>query len=119
MNQRENVDVSPQSQAALALAIAVAVIAAAAYAFGRSSRGRRLGRRVGELTEIIVRCRSGHLFTTIWIPGASFKAIRLGVVRFQHCPVGDHWTIVTPVDPNNLTDAERRAAEARRDARIP
>jgi hypothetical protein len=28
--------------------------------------------------KLIVRCRQGHLFTTIWIPGASLKAIRLG-----------------------------------------
>ncbi len=26
----------------------------------------------------VVRCRQGHLFTTIWIPGASLKAVRLG-----------------------------------------
>jgi hypothetical protein len=25
-----------------------------------------------------VRCRRGHLFTAIWIPGISFKAVRLG-----------------------------------------
>jgi hypothetical protein len=30
---------------------------------------RRRGYMVG--TSTIVRCRSGHLFTTIWIPGVS------------------------------------------------
>ena len=116
---RDNVGVSPQSQAALALLLAVVVVATAAYAFARSPRGRRVGRRVGQLGEVVVRCRSGHLFTTIWVPGASFKAIRLGVVRFQYCPVGEHWTTVAPVNPDDLTDAERRAAAANRDARIP
>ncbi len=111
--------VSPQSEAALALVIAVVAVAVGAYVFGRSSRGRRLGRRVGDLGEVVVRCRSGHLFTTIWIPGASFKAIRLGVLRFQHCPVGRHWSLVAPVNPDDLTDAERRAAAANRDARVP
>jgi len=111
--------VSPQSQAALVLAIAVAVVAVAAYLLARSSPGRRVGKRVGQLGEVVVRCRSGHLFTTIWIPGASFKAIRLGAVRFQYCPVGEHWTTVAPVNPDDLTDAERRAAAANRDARVP
>ena len=36
----------------------------------------------------IVRCRRGHLFSTIWIPGASLKAVRLGWFRVQYCPVG-------------------------------
>ena len=55
----------------------------------------------------VVRCRSGHLFTTIWVPGASFKAVRLGWARFQRCPVGRHWTLVTPVKDQDLTDEER------------
>ena len=46
-------------------------------------------------------------------------AIRLGAVRFQYCPVGEHWTTVAPVNPDDLTDAERRAAAANRDARVP
>jgi hypothetical protein len=110
---------APQSQAALAVLIAVLVVAVAAYTFARSSRGRRIGRRMGGLGDVVVRCRSGHLFTTVWIPGASFKAIRLGLVRFQYCPVGRHWTLVTPVDKSQLSDVERRAAEANHDARVP
>jgi len=66
-----------------------------------------------------VRCRDGHLFTTIWVPGVSFKAIRLGWTRLQRCPVGKHWTLVTPVRDSDLTDEERRMAEERRDVRIP
>jgi len=45
----------------------------------------------------LVRCRSGHLFRTIWIPGVSIKSIRLGWFRAQYCPVGRHWSVVTPV----------------------
>jgi hypothetical protein len=78
---------------------------------------RRLGYKVGGNT--VVRCRDGHLFTTIWVPGVSLKAIRLGWFRFQRCPVGAHWTLVSPVKDSDLTDEERRAAEQRHDVRIP
>ena len=53
-------------------------------------------------TQRIARCRSGHLFTSTVIPGASLKAIRLGNRRFQQCPVGPHWSIVSWVDPATL-----------------
>ena len=45
----------------------------------------------------LVRCRSGHVFRTIWIPGVSVKSLRLGWWRAQYCPVGRHWTVVSPV----------------------
>jgi hypothetical protein len=77
---------------------------------------RRRGYRFG--TNLVVRCRRGHLFTTIWIPGLSVKSIRLGWWRFQRCPVGPHWSIVVPVKDNDLTDDERRLAAGRRDTRI-
>jgi hypothetical protein len=76
-------------------------------------RAHRLGGNV------IVRCRQDHLFTTIWIPAVSVKALRLGWWRGQHCPVGGHWTIVTPVDAATLSDDERIAASQCRDIRIP
>jgi hypothetical protein len=69
--------------------------------------------------DTIVRCSRGHLFTTIWIPGGSLKAIRLGWARLQRCPVGSHWTLVTPVKDSDLTDEERRFAAEHRDVRIP
>jgi hypothetical protein len=47
--------------------------------------------------EVAVRCKDGHVFTTDWIPGVSFRAVRLGNVRYQYCPVGRHWTFVTRV----------------------
>ncbi len=68
---------------------------------------------------VVVRCRRGHLFTTIWIPGASVKALRLGWVRIQRCPVGGHWGRVTPVKLSELTDEERRSAGQHHDLRIP
>jgi hypothetical protein len=68
---------------------------------------------------IVVRCRDGHLYTTLWIPGASLKAVRLGWWRFQRCPVGEHWSLVTPVRESDLTEEERRLAAQSRDVRIP
>ena len=79
--------------------------------------GRRRGRLIGAST--IVRCRRGHLFTTLWIPGASVKAIRLGVWRLQRCPVGGHWSLVTPVKTSDLSRRERRRASRRHDVRVP
>jgi len=70
-------------------------------------------------SSLIVRCRRGHLSTTIWIPGISIKSLRLGWWRFQRCPVGPHWSIVTPVRESDLDDDDRRAAHGRRDIPIP
>jgi hypothetical protein len=67
----------------------------------------------------IVRCRAGHLFTTIWVPGASLKSVRLGWARFQYCPVGHHWTLVTPVKDADLSEEERFDAALNQDIRIP
>lgn len=105
---------------------------------GGASRGRRLRRSaliatIGAILEtvplwlrgygvggkVVVRCRQGHLFTTIWIPGASLKAVRLGWFRFQRCPVGNHWTFVRPAKEADLTNEERRMAEDHHDVRIP
>jgi hypothetical protein len=69
--------------------------------------------------KLIVRCRDGHLFTTIWVPSASVKALRLGWVRLQWCPVGRHWTLVTPVRDTELTAKEQRRARAQRDLPLP
>ncbi|WP_194894515.1 hypothetical protein [Catenulispora pinisilvae] len=78
---------------------------------------RKSGYAVGLQTA--VRCRAGHLFTTIWIPGASVKAVRLGPVRLQWCPVGRHFTSVRPVKVAELTDEVQEAARLQHDARIP
>jgi hypothetical protein len=67
----------------------------------------------------VVRCRRGHLFTTLWVPGASLKAVRLDWARYQYCPAGRHWTLVVPRRDEDLTAAEREEAAAHRDASIP
>jgi len=68
---------------------------------------------------VVVRCRKGHLFTTLWVPGASLKSVRLGWWRLQRCPVGKHWTLVHPVKEADLGEDERRTAHEHRDIRIP
>jgi hypothetical protein len=68
---------------------------------------------------VVVRCRDGHLFTTIWIPGASLKALRFVLWRFQYCPVGHHWTVVTLVRRSDLSEEERVRAAQVRDLAIP
>ncbi len=78
---------------------------------------RRRGYRFGG--NVVVRCRDGHLFTTIWIPGGSLKALRFGWWRFQRCPVGRHWTFVTPVSRASLSAGELADATAAKDIRIP
>jgi hypothetical protein len=78
---------------------------------------RLLGYRLGRDT--VVRCRQRHLFTTIWIPGVKLKAIDLGIARVQFCPVGRHWSLVTPVREATLTAAELRSARQHHDVLIP
>lgn len=78
---------------------------------------RLLGYRVG--THVVVRCRAGHMYSTIWIPGASVKALRLGIWRVQWCPVGRHWSIVKPVREAALGEDELAAAREQRDIRLP
>ena len=68
---------------------------------------------------VVVRCRKGHLFTTIWLLGASVKSLRLGSRRFQHCPVGHHWSMVKLVRESELSAKERRKAAEHKDIRIP
>jgi hypothetical protein len=68
---------------------------------------------------LIVRCRRGHLFTTLWVPGVSLKALRFLWWRFQRCPVESHWSIVKPVRPSDLTARQRRLARGTRDSWIP
>jgi ATP-dependent Clp protease ATP-binding subunit ClpA len=78
---------------------------------------RRRGYNFGRNT--IVRCRQGHMFSTIWIPGASLKSLRLGWARLQRCPIGQHWSLVTPVRVEDLSAQERKSAYEHHDVLIP
>jgi hypothetical protein len=88
----------------LSLVVEVGVLRARGYGLGGN---------------VVVRCRRGHLYTTIWIPAVSVKSLRLGWWRLQRCPTGRHWSLVTPVDRSRLSRRERRTASAVRDIRLP
>jgi hypothetical protein len=68
---------------------------------------------------LVVRCLQGHLFTTMWIPGASVKSLRLGWWRVQYCPVGQHWSVVVPVREDELSRKQLRGAHDQHDIRLP
>jgi hypothetical protein len=78
---------------------------------------RLLGYKLGG--NVVVRCRQGHVFTTIWIPGVKLKALDLVVARIQYCPVGKHWSLVVPVRDVSMTEEERQFALAHHDIRVP
>jgi len=98
----------------LCVALVVALIIGLAT---RSMRSRHI--KTPGTSDVVVRCASGHLFTTMWVPGASFKSVRLGNKRYQHCPVGKHWSMVTPIPVDQLSDAERIEAARVHDIHIP
>ena len=93
--------------------LALAVVGLAVEVAALRRRGYRAGGRV------IARCSSGHLFSTLWLPGVSLKALRLGPWRVQRCPVGGHWSLVTLVDRTQLGEQELSGARSRRDVRVP
>ncbi|HEY5120957.1 MAG TPA: hypothetical protein VII84_05235 [Acidimicrobiales bacterium] len=103
---------------ALTLVAIFVVVAVVAVWFPTKVLRRRQVKTPGS-SDVVVRCAKGHLFTTIWIPGASFKSVRLGFKRYQHCPVGHHWSVVTPVSATELSEAERTEAARVHDIRIP
>ncbi len=110
--RRRRCDRSPGSRKRLPAIMMVGAAVAAETAAVRR-RGYGFGGRV------VVRCRDGHLFTTLWLPGVSVKALRLGPWRFQRCPVGHHWSLVTPVDRSSLSEDEASAAAGVRDTGLP
>ncbi len=103
--------------AIISIVIAVVVAIVAVWLPNRVLRRRRV--KSPSSSDVVVRCSRGHLFTTIWIPNISFKSVRLGTKRYQHCPVGGHWSIVVPVSITDLSDAERAEAAKVHDRRIP
>ena len=107
-----------QAQLIIVLVALVAIFAILLTRVAVAPRRRRPGDlRFGP--NVVVRCRQGHLFTTTWIPMISVKAVRLGPVRLQYCPVGRHWAFVTMVRDSDLTDSQRRMAEHFNDGGLP
>ena len=78
---------------------------------------RLFGYKLG--TNVVVRCRQGHVYSTIWIPGVKLKSLDLVVARYQRCPVGSHWSLVVPVREAQLTEGERQFARQHHDVPIP
>jgi hypothetical protein len=78
---------------------------------------RRMGYRFGR--DVVVKCHAGHVFSTIWIPAVSVKAVRLGLWRVQWCPVGKHVALVYPVRDVDLTQETRDLAAASHDIPVP
>lgn len=100
------------------LGLVLLVVVAVLIRFVIVARSTKLGGyRFGR--DVYVRCREGHLFMTTWVPFVSFKAVRLGMVRLQHCPVGDHLTSVTLVRDEDLSDYEKLLAQRFRDNGVP
>jgi hypothetical protein len=97
--------------------VVTTTLIAAGVAVGGTLIARRLGYNLG--TNTIVRCRQGHVFTTIWIPGIKLKEIDLVIARIQRCPVGSHWSLVVPVRPDTLSAEDRELAGAHHDIKIP
>jgi hypothetical protein len=96
--------------------LVIGAIIAAGYAVG-TILAIREGYQFGG--SVPVRCRQGHLFSTTWIPGASIKALRLGLWRVQWCPVGRHVDLVRLVKATDLTAAEREFAAEHHDIPVP
>jgi len=111
MGVSETTDTERPSKGLRRLVVIVGLVAVETLAM--RLRGYRIGRNV------IVRCQRGHFFTTTWIPGGSLKSLRLLWWRYQRCPVGGHWSIVTPVRESDLSRWQRHRARATRDAGIP
>ena len=108
MNQKPTDKCRNRRRTIIAEAVAIVIETAA-----MRLRGYRIGGNV------VVRCRQGHLFTTIWLPGASLKSLKLGWWRYQWCPVGHHWSLATPVKESDLSEEEKRIARQTKDIRIP
>ena len=96
--------------------LVIAGTIAASYVVGILA-ARRMGYRFGR--NVVVKCHAGHVFSTIWIPAASFKAIRLGLWRMQWCPVGRHIALIHPIKDVDLTEEMRDVAAVKHDIPVP
>jgi len=94
----------------------VAGVITAAYIAGTIA-AKQMGYTFGR--NVVVKCQAGHVFTTVWIPGASVKSLKLGFWRLQWCPVGKHVTLVHPLKDSELTGETRDFAAAHHDIPVP
>jgi hypothetical protein len=102
--------------------VAIAIVFAVVLVYFFKRMGAAAGQKRGYSGmggDTIVRCSRDHLFTTLWIPGSSVKAVRLGYKRYQRCPVCKKWRIVVPVPDDELTDEDRQVAAAHHDTKLP
>ncbi len=67
----------------------------------------------------IVECEQGGLFSTIWVPFVSLKAVRLGSKRLQRCPIHKKWEKVHRVETSTLSADALANARVVTDSRIP
>lgn len=95
--------------------IIVIVAALLAFAGGAVLARRRDYLKVGETA---ARCGRGHLFTTAWNRKLTYRELSLGWTRLQRCPVGDHWSLVRPLQDSELTPEEKREAREHRDSPV-
>jgi hypothetical protein len=107
---------SSQGQGKRKTRLIVAVTVAVAYVAGTLA-ARQMGYRFGR--NVVVKCRAGHVFSTVWIPGASVKSLRLGLWRVQWCPVGRHVALVRLVKEADVTQEMQDLAAANHDIPIP
>ncbi len=69
--------------------------------------------------ETPVRCSKDHVYTSIWVPLASFKSLRVGWRRWQRCPVGKHWAMTYRLDQESAPPELLTQAAAVHDWHIP
>lgn len=97
----------------LIIIVAAAIIAFAVGAMVASRKGYKEG------GEVVVRCGRGHVFTTVWVDRFTYRRVDLGFAKIQRCPVGDHLTVVRPVETSELTPEEKKQAKLVRDSVPP
>ncbi len=66
--------------------------------------------------EVAARCSQGHLFMTVWVDRWTWKRLDVGFLKIQRCPVGDHWSVVRPLEMSSLTADEKKLAKQTHDA---
>lgn len=103
--------------AALLLVLAGLIVAVLVLRAATARTGRRGDVVLGPDT--VVRCAQGHVFMTAWVPLVSVKALRLGPVRIQPCPLCGRPVPVTPVPESELTPALVEEARRHRDGLPP